>query len=47
MAEILTLQLLTFHIASQTTNQAQIRWHPDGITLTYQDIKLNVTQIIQ
>jgi hypothetical protein len=47
MAEVLALRLLAFHVASQTTNQAQIRWHPDGITLTYRDIKLCVTQIVQ
>lgn len=45
MAELLAIRLLAFAIGKTTVNQAQIRWHQDGETLVYNDVRYSMSDL--
>ena len=45
MGELLALRLYAFQIGANTVNEAQIRWHRDGETLNYQNIRYSMTDL--
>ena len=45
VAELLSFRLLAFAIGKTTVNQAQIRWHEDGETLVYNDLRYSLSDL--
>ena len=45
VAELLSIRLIAFAIGKTTVNQAQIRWHQDGETLVYNDLRYSISDL--